>query len=74
MSIFSMFALYPRSGYYSGAALEVRSIALLHTFFTLLSSAAVLRHSRTVYWAHIPFWNICYFTFYSVIHRWVAPI
>ena len=33
MSIFSMFVLYPRSGYYSGAALEVRSVALLHTFF-----------------------------------------
>ena len=29
MSFFSMFALYPRSGYYSGAALEVRSVALL---------------------------------------------
>ena len=44
MSIYSMFALYPRSGYYSGASLEVRSVALLHTFFTLLSSTSpVLR-------------------------------
>lgn len=42
MSFFSMFALYPRSGYYSGAALEVRSVALLHTFFTLLSSAGFM--------------------------------
>ncbi len=41
MSIYSMFALYPRSEYYSGASLEVRSVALLHTFFTLLSSADI---------------------------------
>ena len=44
MSIYSMFALYPRSGYYSDASFEVRSVALLNTFFTLLSSTSpVLR-------------------------------
>ena len=32
ISTYSMFALYPCSWYYSGAALEVRSVALLHTF------------------------------------------
>lgn len=30
---YSMLALYPRSGYYSGASLEVRSVALLLTTF-----------------------------------------
>ena len=33
ISTYSMFALYPRSWYCSGAALEVRSVALLHTFY-----------------------------------------
>ena len=39
---YSMFALIPCSGYYSGASLEVRFVALLHTFFTLLSSASFM--------------------------------
>ena len=33
ISTYSMFALYPRSWYYSGTVLEVRSVALLHTFY-----------------------------------------
>ena len=62
MSIFSLFALYPRSGYYSGAALEVRRNALLYTFFTLLCSAAVLRHSGR-YIGHI-----FHFGTYAILH------
>ena len=37
--ICSMFALIPRSGYYSGAALGVRFIALLHPILRLRSDA-----------------------------------
>ena len=44
ISTYSMFALYPRSWYYSGAALEVRSVALLHTFLRCRCQRAVLRH------------------------------
>ena len=59
-----MFAHYPRSGYYSGAALKVRSVALLHSLF--FNAAELSGQFNVIAGRYIG--HIFHFGTYAILH------